>query len=144
MNLIGKSVMMMVASAVLALAMVGTAEAGQDRWSISYYGGGGYHGPGYGVTYSTGGRIHPDYLYPGPRGYRAYGTYPHPRNYYPRAPWCSTHRLNHHHGHHHDHHDHYGYRDYGHHHDGYGRGYNRGYHHDRRDGRYRNRDRYYR
>ncbi len=95
MNGFGKLVWVVMATLVLAVASSGRAEAGHDRWSISYYGGGGY-GPGYGVT--VGGGLHPDYVRPGRYGYRAYGVYPHPRNYVPRAPWCPTHRLSHYHG----------------------------------------------
>lgn len=135
MNVVSKSILIVVASLLLAVLSSGRAEAGHDRWSVSYYGGGGY-GPSYGISYTSGGYIHPDYLRPGPYGYRAYGVYPHPRNY--RAPWCPTHRLNHHHGHGygHGHRDRYddgdyyrNWRD-----DRYYRG-NRGYRHGYRDGR---------
>jgi hypothetical protein len=139
MNLFGKSVLVLVATVAFAVLTSGRAEAGHDRWSVSYYGGG-YNGPSYGITYrSGGGYIHPDYLRPGRHGYRAYGTYPHPRNYVVRDPWCPTHRLNHVHGR-----GHYDDGDYYRLEGDYDRGYRHGYRDGRRDERYRYRDRYYR
>lgn len=140
MNILSKSMLVLVATVVFAVLSSGRAEAGHDRWSISYSNGG-HYGPSYGVSFTSGGYIHPDYLRPGRYGYRAYGVYPHPRNYVVRAPWCPTHRLNHHHGYHHDRRDRYDdgryYRNWD-----DDRRYGRGYRHGHRDGRGYRHDRY--